>query len=191
MKGNEMTQPYAKGTLDSIEVVKAYKTGSKFEAVVAGQAVNGFGQIGDGVAPGVNVVVWKNGEGRDTKLSINVDTRANGTTTQPTATAVTTTSTTRGVAATTVDTRQASIVAQNAFNRGVDIMHNTTLAAIAAVANDVSGVKKGFLKELANPDYQIEMAKHYGSLIFDALMAGDLTADLPSFEAPTTDSDSE
>jgi len=66
-------------------------------------------------------------------------------------------------------------------------MNIVTLATIAAIDNDVAGVKKASLKNLSNPDFVVEMAKHYGSLVFDSLVAGDLTMELPKFETPVTD----
>jgi len=188
-----MAGPHLKGTLETLTITKEYKSGKSFDAVINGQALKGFGPIAEGITEGSEVVVWKNGEGRDTKYNIQLDTPQGATPSSSVSTNARTTTAPAQASFSgtqkTGDARQNSIVAQNALNRGVDIMNIVTLATIAAIDNDVAGVKKASLKNLSNPDFVVEMAKHYGSLVFDSLVAGDLTQELPKFETPTENTD--
>jgi len=126
-----MAGPHLKGTLETLTITKEYKSGKSFDAVINGQALKGFGPIADGITEGSEVVVWKNGEGRDTKYNIQLDTPQGAT---PSSSVSTNARTTIAPAQTgfaggqtsgrgsTGDARQNSIVAQNALNRGVDML---------------------------------------------------------------------
>lgn len=176
-----MTQPYAKGTIESIGISPKHKDSYKatlVQVVVAGKEVQIMDydsnlltdfNVGDAVA------VWENTKGKFKSYKMTKDTYQGGgsATAAPKATKSSYTPRTD---------QQASIVAQNALNRGMDAVRINTMAVEAALKEGVSGVTKAQLKLLTDPDYVMEQAVHQANRVHALLMAGDLSQELPKFE---------
>mgnify|MGYP003109149303 CR=1 FL=1 len=183
-----MPAPHLKGTIEAVEVSARNNPtwrSTLYDVTVGGETIAFFDTkkvINSSVTVGDAVAVWKNEKDGKTSFNITKDKPYSGGGGAPSAAPSSTTPAAKAGYTPRSD-QQASITAQNALNRGVDIMGVVVEAMKVALQNDPKAVTKAQLKLLTDPDYVMEQAVHQGNRVHKLLMAGDLSQELPKFDA--------
>lgn len=169
-----MNKPVVQGIVNDISESPKHKPTYKktlWEVIVDNKPYTFYGDITFKV--GDTVAVWKND--KNGRINYNITLAKGGSNSS----ASQTNNTTNNAAP---DNRQASIVAQNALNRGMDAVAIYSANVRAAIEHNIAGVQKAQLKTLCDLDFIKNIAKEIGNDFHHMLMSGDLSEELPKFD---------